>query len=330
MKLATLNDGTRDGELIVVSRDLKRAVSAKPRVATLQRALETWTTSEALLRELADAIETGSCPEVFTVDTAKLAAPLPRAAQWLDGSAFHSHGDLMEKVFGLDPPADKHTIPLMYQGGSDDLLGANADVPVPSEALGIDFEAEVGVVVDDVPIGVPAARALDHVKLIVLINDVSLRTLAGREMKTGFGWIQAKPACSMAPFAVTPDALGDAWRDGRVCLDLMVEWNDEPFGRANGREMAYGFHELVAHAAATRDLVAGTVIGSGTIANANYAEVGSSCISERRAIEIIADGKPTTPFMRFGDGCRMQAQTADNGTPFGAIEQRVIQQPTGK
>jgi fumarylacetoacetate (FAA) hydrolase len=164
---------------------------------------------------------------------------------------------------------------------------------------------------------------MGHIKLLVQINDWSLRALAVAEMKTGFGWIQAKPACSMAPFAVTPDSLGDAWHEGRVCLDLVIEWNGEPFGRANGREMAFGFHELVAHAAATRDLVAGTVIGSGTVANANHAEVGSSCISERRAIEIIAEGKPTTEFMRFGDRCRMKATTADGRAIFGAIEQEV-------
>ena len=172
--------------------------------------------------------------------------------------------------------------------------------------------------------GTGAAEALAHIRLVVQINDWSLRALAVPEMKTGFGWIQAKPACSMAPFAVTPDELGEAWRDGRVCLDLMIDWNGDRFGCANGREMAYGFHELVAHAAATRDLVAGTIIGSGTIASENYAQVGSSCISERRAIEIIADGKPATGFMRFGDRVRMEASTPDGSTPFGAIDQRIV------
>jgi fumarylacetoacetate (FAA) hydrolase len=327
MKLATLNDGTRDGELIVVSRDLKRAVSAKPRVATLQRALETWTTSEAVLREVADAIETGSCPGAFTVDTAKLAAPLPRAPQWLDGSAFHSHGDLMEKVFGLDPPADKHTIPLMYQGGSDDLLGANADVPVPSEALGIDFEAEVGVVVDDVPMGVPAARALDYVKLIVLINDVSLRTLAGREMKTGFGWIQAKPSSSFAPVAVTPDELGVAWRDGRMHLPVHVHWNGQWFGSPNAGAMGFGFDRLIEHAARTRRLRAGTIIGSGTVSNSNFREIGSACIAERRGIELVDHGEPTTNFMKFGDRVRIEVNDAGGRSIFGAIDQRMVEVP---
>jgi fumarylacetoacetate (FAA) hydrolase len=199
----------------------------------------------------------------------------------------------MQVAFGTE--RIEHDKPLMYQGLSDRFYGPTEAVPFADEAHGIDFEGEFGVIVDAVPMGTSAPEALRHIKLLVQINDWSLRALAVPEMKTGFGWIQAKPACSMAPFAVAPDVLGEAWRDGRVCLDLAVEWNDQPFGRANGREMAYGFHELVAHAAATRDLVAGTVIGSGTIANANYAEVGSSCISERRAIEIIADGKPNDP-----------------------------------
>ena len=232
----------------------------------------------------------------------------------------------MQVAFGTE--RIEHDKPLMYQGMSDRFYGPTEPVPFAEEAHGIDFEGEFGVIVDAVPMGTSAAEAMRHIKLLVQINDWSLRALAVPEMKTGFGWIQAKPACSMAPFAVTPDSLGEAWRDGRVCLDLLVEWNGQRFGRANGREMAYGFHELVAHAAATRDLVAGTIIGSGTIANANYAEVGSSCISERRAIEIIADGKPTTPFMRFGETCRMQALTHDDQAPFGTIEQRVVRHST--
>ena len=227
----------------------------------------------------------------------------------------------MQVAFGTE--RIEHDKPLMYQGMSDRFLGPAEDVPLPDEAHGIDFEGEFAVIVDAVPMGTPAAEAMRHIRLIVQVNDWSLRALAVPEMKTGFGWIQAKPACSMAPFAVTPDALGDSWHDGRVCLDLVVEWNGERFGRANGREMACGFHELVAHAAATRDLVAGTIIGSGTVANANYAEVGSSCISERRAIEIIADGEPSTLFMRFGDTCRMEALMSDGRALFGAIEQRV-------
>jgi fumarylacetoacetate (FAA) hydrolase len=255
------------------------------------------------------------------LDPTSLRAPLPRSWQWLDGSAFQAHADLMQVAFGTEPI--EHDKPLMYQGLSDRFLGPSEDVPLPDEAHGIDFEGEFGVIVDAVPMGTGAAEAIGHIKLLVQVNDWSLRALAVAEMQTGFGWIQAKPACSMAPFAVTPDELGDAWRDGRVGLDLHIDWNGEPFGRANGREMSYGFHELVAHAAATRDLVAGTVIGSGTVANANHAEVGSSCISERRAIEIIADGKPATGFMRFGDRCRMQTVAPDGRAIFGAIDQAV-------
>jgi fumarylacetoacetate (FAA) hydrolase len=212
----------------------------------------------------------------------------------------------------------------MYQGMSDCFYGPTEPVPFPDVAQGIDFEGEFGVVVDTVPMGTTASAALPHIKLIVQINDWSLRALAVPEMKTGFGWIQAKPACAMAPFAVTPDELGAQWSDGRVGLDLAIDWNGKRFGNANGREMGYGFHELVAHAAATRNLVAGTIIGSGTIANAAYAEVGSSCISERRAIEIIAGGKAVTPFMAFGDRVRMEARMPNGYAPFGLMDQVVV------
>lgn len=321
MRLATRDNGTPDGELLVVSDDGTRAktVLGWP---NLLAAIGDWQAAEPDLRAAAIELGNGAGGKL---DPAALRAPLPRSWQWLDGSAFQAHADLMQVAFGTEPiPHDK---PLMYQGLSDRFYGPTEPVPFRDEADGIDFEGEFGVIVDQVPMGTSAADALDHIKLVVQINDWSLRALAVPEMKTGFGWIQAKPACSMAPFAVTPEALGEAWRDGRVCLDLAVEWNGERFGRANGCEMACGFHELVAHAAATRDLVAGTIIGSGTVANANYAEVGSSCISERRAIEIIADGKPTTPFMRFGDSCRMEAVTPDGRAIFGAIEQRVAQAP---
>jgi fumarylacetoacetate (FAA) hydrolase len=303
-----------DGELVVVSDDGTRCVPARARWPSLLAAIAAWDEAEGGLRALADCAGE-------PLDPATLRAPLPRSWQWLDGSAFQTHADLMQVAFGT--AKIEHDKPLMYQGMSDRFLGPNEPVPFPDEAHGIDFEGEFGVIVDHVPMGTSAADGMDHIKLLVQINDWSLRALAVPEMKTGFGWIQAKPACSMAPFAVTPDELGSGWQDGRVCLDLVVEWNGKPFGRANGREMAFGFHELVAHAAATRDLVAGTIIGSGTVANAHYAEAGSSCISERRAIEIIADGKPATPFMRFGDTCRMQALTADDRAIFGAIEQEV-------
>jgi len=318
VRLATRDNGRPDGELLVVSEDGSRAAPV-PRWPNVLAALTDWSAAERDLSEVANQVTLGFGTPV---DQTRLRAPLPRTWQWLDGSAFQAHADLMQVAFGTEKI--EHDKPLMYQGMSDRFYGPSDTVPFPDEAHGIDFEGEFGVVVDAVPMGTSATEAMSHIKLLVQINDWSLRTLAVPEMKTGFGWIQAKPACSMAPFAVTPGELGDGWREGRVCLDLVVEWNGRPFGRANGREMAHGFHELVAHAAATRDLVAGTVIGSGTVANADYAEVGSSCISERRAIEIIAEGKPTTHFMRFGDRCRMEALTADGRAIFGAIEQEVV------
>jgi fumarylacetoacetate (FAA) hydrolase len=315
VRLATRANGAPDGELVVVSDDGARCIPAGKRWRNLLAAIAAWDEAEGELRALAD--RAGE-----PLDPASLRAPLPRSWQWLDGSAFQTHADLMQAAFGTEKI--EHDKPLMYQGLSDRFLGPNEPVPFLDETHGIDFEGEFGVIVDRVPMGTRAADAMQHIKLLVQINDWSLRALAVPEMKTGFGWIQAKPACSMAPFAVTPDELGNDWQDGRVCLDLVVEWNGRPFGRANGREMAFGFHELVAHAAATRDLAAGTIIGSGTVANANYAEVGSSCISERRAIEITADGKAVTPFMRFGDKCRMEALTTDRRAIFGAIEQEVV------
>ena len=256
------------------------------------------------------------------VALAQLAAPLPRAWQWLDGSVFSTHADLMQIAFGLDPIDSER--PLMYQGLSDRFYAPTEDVVLPGEEHGIDFEGEFGVIVDRVPMGTTAAEALRHIRLIVQINDWSLRAIAPVEMKTGFGWVQAKPACSMAPFAVTPDELGAAWHQGRVGLDLHIAWNGKAFGHANGAAMLFGFDELVAHAAMSRDLVAGTIIGSGTVSNANYAEVGSSCISEVRAIEMIRSGKAETGFMRFGDRVRMEAKTVAGTAPFGAIDQRVV------
>jgi fumarylacetoacetate (FAA) hydrolase len=328
MKLATLNDGSRDGRLIVVSRDLARAVSAAGIAATLQAALEHWATTGPKLHRLAESLEANACPDAFVFDTRQVAAPLPRAYQWLDASAFHSHGDLMEKVFGLDPLPEKRTIPLMYQGGSDDFLGPRADIAVPSEELGIDFEAELGVIVDDVPMGLPVARALEHVRLLVLINDVSLRSLAAREMKTGFGWIQAKPSSSFAPVAVTPDELGDVWRKGRVHLPVHVHWNGEWFGSPQAGAMGFGFDELIAHAARTRRLRAGTIIGSGTVSNSSYRDVGSACIAERRGVEMLDRGEAQTGFMKFGDSVRIEVLDAQGQSVFGAIDQRAVQAET--
>jgi 2-keto-4-pentenoate hydratase/2-oxohepta-3-ene-1,7-dioic acid hydratase in catechol pathway len=320
VRLATRGNGTPDGELVMVSADGARCVQAGNEWPNLLAAIERWRDAEQVLRAWSERLDRG---EGEPLDAGLLRAPLPRTWQWLDGSAFQTHAGLMQVAFRHEAlPTDK---PLMYQGLSDRFYGPFEDVPFRSESDGIDFEGEFGVIVDDVPMGTSAADTFDHIKLVVQINDWSLRALALSEMKTGFGWVQAKPACSMAPFALTPDELGGAWHDGRVCLDLLIDWNDERFGNANGREMSFGFHELVAHAAATRDLAAGTIIGSGTVANTDYEQVGSSCISERRAIEIIAYGEPKTGFMRFGDTVRMEARSAGGPAPFGTISQAVIE-----
>ncbi|WP_338466228.1 fumarylacetoacetate hydrolase family protein [Novosphingobium sp. ZN18A2] len=305
MKLATLKDGSPDGVLSVVDQAGARFIEVGE-VPTLQSLMDDWNAGQAALRKAQARLAAGE-GEPLTSD--RIAAPLPRAWQWLDGSAFSTHGDLMQVAFGHDPIETDR--PLMYQGMSDRFFGPTDDIPLPTTDHGIDFEGEFGVIVDHVPMGTNAADAMKHIRLIVQINDWSLRAIAPVEMKTGFGWVQAKPACSMAPFAVTPDELGDAWQNGRAHLDLAIDWNGNRFGSANGGEMAFGFHELVAHAALTRDLVAGTVIGSGTVSNRNYADVGSSCISEVRAIEIIAHGAPKTPFMAFGDCIRMVGRAKD-------------------
>ena len=319
MRLATRPNGKPDGELLVVSADGSRCLAAGPQLPNLLTAIEDWANAQPQLATLAEQLEGGAGEPL---DQGTLAAPMPRSWQWLDGSAFQTHADLMQIAFGTDPLTPER--PLMYQGMSDRFLGPCEDAAFLDEAGGIDFEGEFGVIVDAVPMGVTPAEAMAHIKLIVQINDWSLRAYAVPEMKTGFGFILAKPTCSVAPFAVTPDELGEGWHDGRVCLDLAIDWNGARFGNANGREMGVGFHDLVSHAATSRDLVAGTIVGSGTVANKGYAEVGSSCISERRAIEIIAGGKPETGFMRFGDSLRMEARTAKGDAPFGVIDQKIV------
>lgn len=324
MKLATLKDGSRDGTLIVVSRDLTQAVSAQPIAATMQVALDDWANCAPQLQALAAELNAGQARDAFVFDAQAVAAPLPRAYQWCDGSAFLNHGRLMEKAFNTPPMPDFETIPLMYQGGSDDFLGACDDVPFVREADGIDFEGEYGVIVDDVPMGCTPEDAASHINLIVQINDWSLRGFGPREMKTGFGFFQAKPASSFAPVAITPEDLGDAWRDGRVHLPLNVQWNGAWFGHPNGCEMNFSFYELIAHAAKTRRLRAGTIIGSGTVSNADRS-AGSACISERRVIELLDDGASKTGFMRFGDTVRMEVFDAAGHSIFGAINQCVVQ-----
>jgi fumarylacetoacetate (FAA) hydrolase len=320
MKLATRAQGDPDGELLVVSSDGHRFLPAGPRWPNLLAAITRWEIAEPALLSIAARLAAG---EGAPLDLQELRAPLPRSWQWLDGSAFPQHGELMSIAFGAAPVESRR--PLMYQGMSDCFYGPTEPVPFPDPAMGIDFEGEFAVVVDAVPMGTSAEAALAHIKLLVQLNDWSLRALALVEKKSGFGFVQAKPACSMAPLAVTPSELGELWRDGRVCLDLWIEWNGRRFGSANGREMEFGFHELIAHAAATRNLVAGTIIGSGTVSNRDYRKVGSSCIAERRAIEMIDGGAAVTSFMAFGDLVRMEARMPDGSSPFGVMEQVVVQ-----
>jgi fumarylacetoacetate (FAA) hydrolase len=318
MKLATL----KDGRFLVVSRDLRLALPANDIAESLLDALRRWPTVEPRLLGRYRSFDDGTPLGSFRFEPEKTNCPLPRAPQWLDGSTFENHGRLMEKAFSM-PAADYSLNPMMYQGNSDDFIGPTDDVAVPSDSDGADCEGEIGVVVDDVPMGCPRSSALTHVRLLVLINDVSLRAHAAREMKTGFGWIQAKPCTSFAPVAVTPDELASSWRDGRVHLPLRCERNGEWMGHPNGREMTFGFDQLIAYAAYSRPLSAGTVIGSGTFSNADRA-AGSVCIAERRAIEMIDFCEPRTPFLRDGERIRLESTDASGQSIFGAIDQRYV------
>ncbi len=316
MKLATLKDGSRDGRLVVVSTDLARAAFAPDPFRTLQYALDHWQEAAPLLA--------ATKPDAFAFDPSVAMAPLPRAYQWLDASAFLSHGRLMQRAFDLkdNPQGD---LPLIYQGASDDFLGPQDDVPFPREEDGIDFEGEFGVILGEVPMGVTPGEAESHIRLVVQLNDWSLRSLAPREMKTGFGFLQAKPSTAFAPVAVTPDEIGAAWREGRINLPLHVEWNGKKFGAPHGEEMNFRFGELIAHAACTRRLRAGTILGTGTVSNSGAERVGSACISERRALDMIA-GRTPTAFLRFGDRVAMEALGPQGLPLFGRIAQKVVRQ----
>jgi fumarylacetoacetate (FAA) hydrolase len=323
MKIASLRSGAPEGELILVNRSLRFAVSGAHIAPTVRAALESWPRVTEQLHRLADDLERGAASGVFPFDPRAVLAPVPRPGQWLDASAFPSHGRLMAKAFGLSP-VSQNDWPLMYQGCSDYTLAAREDVPLPSEADAIDFEGEFAVVVDEVPMGIKPEEALRHVRLIVLVNDWSLRAFGPDEMRAGFGFIRAKPATAYSPVAVTPDELGQAWRSGRVELDLHVHRGEELFGRPNGREMAYDFGRLIAHAAYNRRLSAGAVIGSGTVSNADYTSVGSTCIAERRSIETIETGKPVTEFLRFGERVRVEAFDGAQRSVFGSIDQCIV------
>jgi fumarylacetoacetate (FAA) hydrolase len=323
MKFASIKNGGRDGALALVSRDLRRAVMAVDIAPTLQAALEGWRALERPLQQRYDLLNAGRAAESFAFDPACVMAPLPRAYQFVDASAFLNHGDIMEEAYKLTV-GKTPGIPILIQRQGDDFLGARDDYPFPREADQGDFEGEIAVVLDDVPMGVGAERALSHVRLFMLFNDMSMRAHLFRELSMGFGFIQAKPSTAFAPVAVTPDELGRAWSDGRVWLDLHVSRNDEPFGHPNGREMSFGFGELVAHLAYNRNLRAGTILGSGTFSNRNHREVGSACLAERRAVEVIDHGEPRTPFLSFGERLRFEMFGEDGQSVFGAIEHRMV------
>lgn len=323
MKLATEKAGGPDGRLLVVSRDLSTVAPATGIADTLQQALDHWDELQPRLENLYAMLNAGEAISARQFDVNEMAAPLPRAWQWLDGSAYSTHGELMQQAYDL--PAIPTDPPLMYQGMSHQFLGATENVPLPTEEHGIDFEGEFGVITGKVPMSTSAEDSLRHVRLVVQINDWSLRVLGVAEMKTGFGWISAKPACTVAPVAVTPDEFGSSWRDGRIAGRLDVALNGERFGSVPSEGMQFGFHELIARAAQTRDLCTGTIVGSGTVSSPDYGRVGSCCIAERRAIETIASGAPRTPFIKFGDRVSMTGCIdGQEIPPFGTIDQVVV------
>ena len=331
MKLASLKNG-RDGRLVVVSRDLRRYADAADVASTLQAALDDWANCKPQLEALAATLESGAAGEPF--DEQQCASPLPRAYQWADGSAYVNHVELVRKARGAEIPDSFWSDPLMYQGGSDAFLGPRDDIPVGDESWGIDFEAEVAIITDDVPMGTSASDAGKHIQLVMIVNDVSLRGLIPGELAKGFGFFQSKPSSAFSPVAVTPDELGAAWADNKLHLPLLSALNGEPFGKPEaGVDMTFDFGQLVAHAARTRPLVAGTIIGSGTVSNkldggpgrpVADGGVGYSCIAEIRMIETIESGAPRTSFMKYGDRVRIEMLDADGRSIFGAIDQAVV------
>ena len=323
MKLATLADGSRDGRLAVVSRNLTRASFATRIAPTLQSAVDDWKRAAPGLEALSRALESGSA-ESFAFDPASALAPLPRAHHWVDGSAYVNHVELVRKARGATMPESFWTDPLVYQGGSDDLLPPTGDVPFASEDWGIDLEGEVAIVTDDVPMGIDAAAARAHIILLMLVNDWSLRNLIPAELAKGFGFYQSKPATAFSPVAVTPDELGGSWDGAKVRLPLVVHLNDAVLGRPNaGEDMTFDFGQLIAHATKTRRLGAGSIVGSGTVSNKDRS-LGSTCLAERRMLETIENGQPVTPFLSFGDRVRIEMLDAAGHSIFGAIDQRVV------
>lgn len=323
MKLASLRHG-RDGRLVIVSRDLKAMLPVDQLCPTLQMALDTWTVMAPKLQERSDALNAGKAEGAIPYDPAKLHAPLPRAYQWCDGSAYLNHVELVRKARNAVMPPEFLHDPLMYQGGSDDFLPPTADIEVADEAYGIDFEGEVAAITGDVPMGVSPAEAAKHIRLLMLVNDVSLRNLIPGELAKGFGFFHGKPSTAFAPVAVTPDELGDAWKDNKVMRPLVSILNGKQFGAPDaGTDMQFSLADLIAHAAKTRRLRAGCIVGSGTVSNKD-ASKGFSCLAEIRMIETIADGKPKTPFMKFGDRIEMEMTDAKGQSIFGRIDQTVV------
>jgi fumarylacetoacetate (FAA) hydrolase len=323
MKLGSLKEGGRDGTLIVVSRDLSRAVKATGIAATLQAALDDWSNAAPRLNTLSDALNAGKAAGAFALDMAALAGPLPRAYEFVDGSAYLPHVERVRRARGAEVPESFYTDPLMYQATSAGFYGPRDPVLAASEEWGIDLEAEVVIVTDDVPMGVTPANAARHIQLVGIVNDVSLRNLIPAELAKGFGFLQSKPRSALSPVLATPDELGDAWRDEKLHLPMRTWINGAWFGAAEaGVDMQFSFADLIAHAAKTRPLAAGTIVGSGTIANEDTSK-GASCLAEQRTVETLRDGKPSTPFLKFGDTVRIEITDASGASLFGAIEQTV-------
>ncbi len=331
MKLATYKDGSRDGQLVVVSRDLSTAHYATGIANKMQQALDDWGFIAPQLVDLYETLNLGKARHAFPFDPAMCMAPLPRAYQWADGSAYINHVELVRAARGAEVPESFYKDPLMYQGGSDDFMGAQDDVVCASEDFGIDFEAEIAVITADVPMNSTPDEALEGVRLVMLANDVSLRNLIANELAKGFGFVQSKPATAFSPVAVTLDELGDAWDNGRLNLTVQSTWNGRKVGMCEaGPEMTFHFGQLIAHICKTRNVRAGSVVGSGTVSNQGIEVKGKkewpkgySCIAEKRAIETILDGKPSTEFMKYGDTIRIEAKGADGQSVFGAIDQKI-------
>jgi fumarylacetoacetate (FAA) hydrolase len=323
MKLASLRKG-RDGVLAVVARNLESCAAVPEIAPTLQAAMDDWVHAAPKLARVYDLLNAGKADGARAFDAQDCMAPLPRAYQWADGSAYVTHVELVRKARGAEMPPSFWTDPLMYQGGSDGFLGPRDPILAGDEAWGIDFEAEIAAITDDVPVGVDAHAAETHIKLLMLVNDVSLRNLIPAELAKNFGFFQSKPASAFSPVAVTPDELGDAWKDGKVHLALAVDLNGMRFGAPNaGDDMTFSFPQLIAHAAKTRTLGAGSIIGSGTVSNKDHSR-GSCCIAERRTLEQLESGTPKTPFMKFGDRVKIEMCDRTGRSIFGAIDQEVV------